>query len=39
VAKPKTVAEYIAAAPPAARPKLRELRAILKGVAPKARKR
>ena len=35
--RPKTVAAYIAAAPKEARPKLRELRAILKQVAPKAR--
>src|SRR5688572_4532263 len=35
--KPTTVAEYITAAPTAARPKLRELRAILRSVAPKAR--
>lgn len=34
--KPKTVAEYVAAAPKEARPMLRELRAILKSVAPKA---
>lgn len=34
--KPKTVAQYIAAAPTYARPMLRELRAILKSVAPKA---
>jgi uncharacterized protein YdhG (YjbR/CyaY superfamily) len=34
--KPKTVTEYIRAAPPPARPRLRELRAILKKAAPKA---
>lgn len=34
--KPTTVAEYIAAAPKPAQKKLRELRAILKTVAPKA---
>ena len=34
--KPNTVADYIAAAPKEARPMLRELRAILKRVAPKA---
>lgn len=34
--KPSTVAEYIKAAPPAAQTKLREIRAILKKVAPKA---
>ena len=34
--KPTTVAEYIAAAPPVARPKLRQLRALLRKVAPKA---
>lgn len=36
-AKPKTVDEYIAAAPGEAQEKLRELRAILKKVAPDAR--
>ena len=36
-AKPKTVAEYIAAAPKRPRPHLRELRAILRKVAPNAR--
>jgi uncharacterized protein YdhG (YjbR/CyaY superfamily) len=36
-AKPKTVAEYIAAASKEARSKLREIRAILKKVAPKAK--
>src|SRR5262245_10352640 len=35
-AKPKTVTEYIDAAPKDARKRLRELRAILKKVAPKA---
>lgn len=35
--KPTTVAEYIAAAPKQARPKLREIRAILQKVAPTAR--
>jgi uncharacterized protein YdhG (YjbR/CyaY superfamily) len=35
--KPKTVSEYIAAAPKEARPHLRELRALLKKAAPKAR--
>ena len=35
-AKPQTVDEYIAAAPPQAQAKLRELRAILKKIAPKA---
>ena len=35
-AKPKTVGEYIAAAPKEARPHLRELRLLLKKVAPKA---
>lgn len=35
-AKPKTVAEYINAAPKAARGKLRKIRAILKTVAPGA---
>lgn len=35
-ARPRTVEEYIAAAPRAAQPKLHELRAILKQVAPKA---
>jgi uncharacterized protein YdhG (YjbR/CyaY superfamily) len=34
--KPTTVAEYINAAPPKARTKLREIRLILKSVAPKA---
>jgi uncharacterized protein YdhG (YjbR/CyaY superfamily) len=34
--KPKTVSQYINAAPKEARKKLRELRAILKKVAPKA---
>jgi uncharacterized protein YdhG (YjbR/CyaY superfamily) len=34
--KPKTVTEYIAAAPKEARTKLREIRAILKKVAPHA---
>ena len=34
--KSRTVAEYIAAAPKEARPALRQLRAILKRVAPKA---
>jgi uncharacterized protein YdhG (YjbR/CyaY superfamily) len=34
--KPTTVAEYIAAAPPEARGKLREIRAILREVAPRA---
>jgi uncharacterized protein YdhG (YjbR/CyaY superfamily) len=32
--RPTTVSEYIDAAPPAARPHLRELYSILKGVAP-----
>jgi uncharacterized protein YdhG (YjbR/CyaY superfamily) len=36
-AKPSTVTEYIAAAPREARTRLRELRAILKKVAPKAK--
>jgi uncharacterized protein YdhG (YjbR/CyaY superfamily) len=36
-AKPSTVTEYIAAAPKEARQKLRELRSILKKVAPKAK--
>jgi len=35
--KPTTVTEYINAAPPEAKRKLRELRAILKTVAPKAK--
>ena len=35
--KPTTVAEYIKAAPREAQQKLREIRAILKGVAPKAK--
>ena len=35
--KPKTVAEYIRAAPKEAKGKLREIRAILKKVAPKAK--
>jgi uncharacterized protein YdhG (YjbR/CyaY superfamily) len=35
--RPATVSEYIAAAPPQARAKLRELRALLKAVAPKAK--
>jgi uncharacterized protein YdhG (YjbR/CyaY superfamily) len=35
--KPKTVDEYIKAAPKEARAKLRELRALLKKVAPKAK--
>jgi uncharacterized protein YdhG (YjbR/CyaY superfamily) len=35
-AKPRTIDEYIDAAPPHAQPKLRELRAILKRAAPKA---
>jgi len=34
--KPKTVAAYIAAAPPESRPLLRELRALLRKAAPKA---
>jgi uncharacterized protein YdhG (YjbR/CyaY superfamily) len=34
--RPKTVTEYIAAAPPVARPHLRRLRAILRSVAPDA---
>ncbi|MEO8635608.1 MAG: DUF1801 domain-containing protein [Gemmatimonadales bacterium] len=34
---PTTITEYIAAAPAEARPKLRELRAMLKRVAPKAK--
>ena len=34
--KPTTVDEYIAAAPEAARPKLTELRSLLRSVAPKA---
>lgn len=36
-AKPTTVTEYIAAAPKHARSKLREIRAVLKKVAPSAR--
>jgi uncharacterized protein YdhG (YjbR/CyaY superfamily) len=36
-AKPKTVAEYIKAAPKEAQPKLREIRALLKKVAPRAK--
>ena len=35
--KPTTVSEYIKAAPPVAQEKLREIRAILKEVAPKAK--
>jgi uncharacterized protein YdhG (YjbR/CyaY superfamily) len=35
-ARPKTVAEYIAAAPKEARPKLRELRKIIRAAAPGA---
>ena len=35
--KPTTVAEYIAAAPKEAQKKLREIRAILRAVAPKAK--
>jgi uncharacterized protein YdhG (YjbR/CyaY superfamily) len=35
--KPATVDEYIKAAPPKARAKLRELRALLKSTAPKAK--
>ena len=35
--KPTTITQYIAAAPAVARPKLRELRALLKRVAPKAK--
>jgi uncharacterized protein YdhG (YjbR/CyaY superfamily) len=35
--KPATVDEYIRAAPPEARGKLRELRALLRSVAPKAK--
>jgi uncharacterized protein YdhG (YjbR/CyaY superfamily) len=35
--KVRTVADYIQAAPPVARKRLRELRAILKSVAPKAK--
>lgn len=34
--KPKTVAAYISAAPPKVRPKLKQLRAIIKSAAPKA---
>src|SRR5688572_4158255 len=34
--RPKTIAEYIRAAPSEGRPHLRRLHAILKGVAPKA---
>jgi uncharacterized protein YdhG (YjbR/CyaY superfamily) len=37
VAKPKTITEYIDAAPSESRTKLRELRAILRDVAPDAR--
>ena len=36
VAKPKTIAQYIAAAPAEARPKLRELLDLLRKAAPKA---
>lgn len=36
-AKPSTIDEYIATAPENAQPKLQELRALLKGVAPKAK--
>jgi uncharacterized protein YdhG (YjbR/CyaY superfamily) len=35
--KPKSVNEYLKAAPKEAQPKLREIRAILKSVAPKAK--
>ena len=38
-AKPTTVDEYISAAPKEAQPKLRELRALLKNIAPKATER
>lgn len=38
-AKPTTVDEYISAAPKEAQPKLRELRALLKKIAPKATER
>lgn len=34
--RPKTVAEYLCAAPPEAQPHLKRLRAILRAVAPKA---
>lgn len=36
MSKPSTITEYIAAAPPVARKHLREIRSILKKVAPKA---
>lgn len=35
--KPATISEYISAAPKEARPKLREIRAILKKIAPKSK--
>jgi uncharacterized protein YdhG (YjbR/CyaY superfamily) len=34
--KPKTINEYVAAAPPAARPKLREMRKLVRSAAPGA---